>query len=305
MRILVVGAGATGGYFGGRLAAAGRDVTFLVRPNRARQLRADGLRIVSEHGNLTLSPQLVTPGNVPAGYGLVLLSVKAYALPPALDDFAPGVGPQTLILPVLNGMAHIDLLAGRFGTDSVLGGVCIVATTLDEAGRVVQLAGMQDLTYGDRSDPDSARVRALDAVLQGAGFNARRSAEIDLEMWEKWVALAAVGAMNCLMRGAVGQVVAAPGGRPFAEDLLAECAAVAAASGYPIRAASLDGMKARMTEPGSSFASSMYRDLVQGNPIEADQIIGDLIARGRARAVPVPLLSLAFTHLAVYQQTLA
>ncbi|HEY3732614.1 MAG TPA: ketopantoate reductase family protein [Streptosporangiaceae bacterium] len=305
MRVLVVGAGATGGYFGGRLADAGRDVTFLVRPKRAAQLGADGLQIVSEHGDLTIAPRLVVPGEVGGGYGLVLLAVKSYALARAIEDFAPAVGPDTLILPFLNGMAHIDVLSARFGTGRVLGGTCIVAATLDETGRVLQLAGFQAIGYGDRADPESAGVRALDPVLQGAGFDARRSAEIDLEMWGKWVALAALGATTCLMRGTVGQVMAAPGGQRFTEDVLAECAAVAAASGYPMRAASLDWMRARMTEAGSSFASSMYRDLIAGGPIEADQIIGDFAARGRAAGVPVPLLSLAYTHLSVYQQSLA
>lgn len=314
MRILVVGAGATGGYFGGRLAEAGRDVTFLARPRRAEQLRASGLQIISEHGNATLKPHLVTAADLAAateagdGYGLVLLAVKSYGLAQAVEDFAPAVGPGTLILPVLNGMAHIDLLSERFGAARVLGGICLVALTVDEAGRVVQLARFQTLAYGDRRDAGTAAspaAPALDPVLSGAGFDTRRSAEIDLEMWEKWVALAAIGAMTCLMRGTVGQVMAAPGGRRFAEDLLAECTGVAAAYGYPIRDASLGWMKATMTEPGSSFASSMYRDLAAGAPVEADQIVGDFAARGRAAGLPVPLLSLAHTHLSVYQQARA
>jgi len=163
MRILVVGAGATGGYFGGRLAQAGRDVTFLVRPARAEQLRAEGLRLVSpHHGDATLRPRLVTAGQITFPYDVALLSVKAFALEAALDDLAPAVGPDTMVLPLLNGLRHLDTLTERFGEKPVLGGVCVVATMLDDAGCIVQLADTQDLAYGELNGVASARVGALD-----------------------------------------------------------------------------------------------------------------------------------------------
>lgn len=149
MRMLVVGAGATGGYFGGRLVQAGRDVTFLVRPGRASELRSNGLQIVSPRGNVTLQPRLVSANAVERTYDVVLLTVKGFALEAALDDIAPAIGPKTMILPVLNGMRHVDLLEARFGKRHVIGGVCKVATTLDDRGRIIQLAGFQELAYGE------------------------------------------------------------------------------------------------------------------------------------------------------------
>ena len=110
LRILIVGAGAVGGYFGGRLAQAGRDVTFLVRPSRAKQLSRDGLRIISPHGDAVLSPKLISADKIDAPYDIIFLSVKAYALEAAMNDFAAAVGPETMIFPVLNGMRHIDIL---------------------------------------------------------------------------------------------------------------------------------------------------------------------------------------------------
>ena len=148
MRILIVGAGAVGGYFGGRLAQAGRDVTLLVRPARAKQLRQDGLRIISPHGDAVLTPKLVGATEIDPPYDLVFLSVKAYALQAAMNDFAAAVGPEAMILPVLNGMRHVDLLTKRFGEHPVIGGVCLVATEIDDKGRIVQLADMQQLLYG-------------------------------------------------------------------------------------------------------------------------------------------------------------
>src|SRR5579863_9894507 len=115
MRILVVGAGAVGGYFGARLAQAGRDVTFLVRASRAEEIKAKGLQIVSPHGDLELHPKAITAREIAGRYEVILLGVKSYALSGAMNDLAPAVGTGTMILPVLNGLAHIDLLIARFG----------------------------------------------------------------------------------------------------------------------------------------------------------------------------------------------
>src|SRR5467141_4116467 len=184
MRILIVGAGAVGGYFGGRLAEAGRDVAFLVRPSRAKQLGRDGLRIISPHGDAVLTPRLVTADAIDTPYDLVFLSVKAYALESAMNDFAAAVGPETMIFPVLNGMRHIDLLTKRFGEHAVIGGVCLVAAEIDDQGRIVQLADVQQLIYGERNGDTTPRLQTLDATLQGRGFDARLSTNIMQEIWE-------------------------------------------------------------------------------------------------------------------------
>lgn len=301
MRILVVGAGATGGYFGGRLAAAGRDVTFLVRRGRSEQLRRSGLQIKSPHGDLALQPKLITADALDRPFDAVLLAVKAFALEEALADLAPAVGPATIIVPFLNGMRHVEALVGRFGDNAVLGGVCVVATMLEADGRIVQLGDMQELAYGERNGTMSARVLALDAELQNAGFKAQATDTITLRMWEKWVLLAAVGSVTCLMRGTVGEVEAAPGGAEFALALLAECIAVATAEGFTPREPFIKTARGMITAHGSGFASSMFRDMGAGAPIEADQIIGDLLARARHLDVRTPLLAVAYAHLAVYQ----
>lgn len=305
MRILVAGAGAIGGYFGGRLAEAGRDVTFLVRPGRAAQLRADGLRITSPHGDLTLAPQLVTAPEIVAPYDLVLLTVKALALDQVLADIVPAIGPGTMILPLLNGMRHLDAIGEQFGAAGLLGGVCYVATMLDPAGRIVQLTDMQKLTYGELDGAASDRIAALDATLGGAGFAAAASPAILQAMWEKWVMLAALGAITCLLRGTVGEIAAAPGGADLARQMLDECAAIAAAAGFPPEAAFRVRTEAMLTAAGSGLASSMYRDLSQGLPVEAEHILGGLLVRARGFGVAAPLLATAFAHLMVYQSRLA
>jgi 2-dehydropantoate 2-reductase len=302
MRMLVVGAGSTGGYFGGRLAAAGRDVTFLVRPRRAAQLEKDGLRIVSPHGDVTIRPKLVTAENIKAPYDAVLLAVKAYSLDTAISDFAAAVGPETAIIPTLNGMRHIDVLDERFGAKAVIGGVCKVAATIDPEGRIVQLAAFQELAYGERDGSVSSRMEELDTFMQNAGFVARLSRSIGYEMWEKWTLLSTLGAITCLMRGNIGEVVAAPGGVPFILGLLDEVVSIVSAVGEAPKAAFLDGVRTTLTTPGSTQSPSMYRDLREGSPIEADQIVGDLLVRGRKAGIDAPLLSAAYSHMSIYQK---
>lgn len=301
-RVLIVGAGAVGGYFGGRLAQAGRDVTFLVRDRRAQQLRQRGLEIVSPHGDAKIDPKIATTAELKEPFDLVLLAVKHYALDAAIADVAPAIGERSAILPVLNGMRHLDRLRAAFGGAHVLGGVCIVATTLDADDRIVQLSEMQELSYGELDGTLSERIRTIDRTLQGAGFIARLSSSIELEMWEKWVFIAALGGITCLLRGTIGEVQHAPRGRDLTIAMLDECVAVATAAGYAPRPSAKDRAFNVLTDANSDLASSMYRDLQKGRPLEADAIIGDMCVRGEAAGVKVPLLSAAYAQLSIYER---
>jgi 2-dehydropantoate 2-reductase len=304
MKVLVVGAGATGGYFGARLAQAGRDVTFLVRGKRAEALRKGGLRVVSPFGDFEVTPTVVTRDEIAGAYDVVLMTVKAFALDGAMADVAAAVGSQTMILPVLNGMRHMDLLAERFGHEAVIGGAIKIPATMDEDGRVVQLAKLHLMIFGELSGERTARILALAAVLENAGFEARLSETVLLEMWEKWVLLASLGGINALMRGNIGQVRAASGGEAFALAFIDECSAVAASCGFAPRPEFLAGTRAQLTEVDGAWTSSMYRDLCARLPVEAEQIVGDLFFRGAAKGVATPLLAAAWTNLDVYQRGL-
>jgi 2-dehydropantoate 2-reductase len=301
MRLLIVGAGSTGGYFGGRLAQAGRDVTFLVHAARAETLRQQGLQIVSPHGNATLEPKLALARNISAPFDVVLVAVKSYQLAAAIADFAPAVGENTLIVPVLNGMKHMDLLRQRFGSKPVVGALCLVVATVDAAGRIVQLDPRQDLVYGELDGSTSPCIRALDALLQGAGFTARLSDDIEREMWEKWILLSCLGGITCLMRGSIGELEAAAGGRDFALQFIDEVVRVVRSVGKAPSEAFLAMAREALTAKGSALTSSMYRDLQRGAPIEADQIIGDLVARAQQAGVAAPLLQAAYASLSIYQ----
>jgi len=297
VKILVVGAGAIGGYFGARLAAAGRDVTFLVRERRAQQLRRSGLAVTSPLGNVDLpTPALVSAKDLKPIYGLIIVSSKSYDLDSAIGDFANGMGPNSRVLPLLNGMRHLDVLDARFGASRVLGGLARISSTLDADGRIHQLGPFNALAFGSR---DETPIDDVAEVLRVPGFDALLSRDILHEMWEKWVFIAAAASTTCLMRATVGDIVAADA-QDIPVRLLQECAAIAAANGFPPREAANNAGLAVLTAPGSGFTASMLRDIEQGSRIEADHIVGDLLRRA-SKAPPAPLLTTAFAHLRAYE----
>ena len=300
MRILVLGAGATGGYFGGRLAEANQDVSFLLRPGRAAALAQTGLEIRSRFGDFHLAqPAAIFTCDLREPFDLVLLSCKAYDLEDAIASVTPAVGPQTAILPLLNGMRHLDRLDQAFGRERVLGGLCAIAATLGDQGEILHLNDVHMLSFGERDGSTSDRVQAIAAAMQGARFDARPSNHILPAMWEKWVFLASLAAGTCLFRAAVGDIAEAPGGTPFMLGVLDECSAIAAAEGYPVREDFLERTRATLSTQGSSFTASMLRDMERNAAIEGDHIIGDLLRR--SREPKPPWLGIAYTHLKAYE----
>ena len=303
MRVLVVGAGAVGGYFGARLAQAGRDITFLVRGERAKQLKTDGVRLTSPHGDLTMPVEAILADELRESFDIIFLSMKGFALEEAMNDFAPAVGPNTTILPILNGMRHMETLGNRFGRESLIGGVCMVSTEMDKDGRIVQLSKVQKLSYGELDRQFRPRIKEVDETFRGAGFDTQLSIEIVQGMWEKWVQLAAAGAITCLMRGDIGQVARAPGGVEFSRALLLECIAIATVCGHRPSPNFQQQQIATLTEGDSKFTTSLYRDLLRGNRIEVDTILGDLLKHAQTHNVEVPLLWAAYTHLSIYEDS--
>lgn len=305
MRILVVGAGALGGYFGGRLVAAGRDVTFLVRPPRAAQLRDAGLVIHSQYGDLKLRDvKTVTSDALRDTFDLIVLSCKAYDLDDAIASFAPAVGPDTMILPLLNGMAHVDALQQRFGANAVLGGVCLIGATLNDAREIVHLNDIHSIVFGELGGDLSERVNAAADVLGNAGFDLKATPTITQELWEKWVFLASLAGSTCLFRASIGTILDTPDGKAVIEQIFAECSAVAAANGTPVRDVFVERARAMLFARGSASTASMLRDVRNGARTEADHVLGDMIRRGGAaqQAAGAPsVLRIAYSQLKAYE----
>ncbi len=301
LRFLVLGAGAVGGYFGGRLAEAKADVTFLVRPARAATLKEHGLVIESPMGNLRLPVQVATAETLAGTFDTVLLTAKAYDLDQAIAAISPAVGPTAAILPVLNGLGHLDRLDAAFGRERVLGGVAYIGATLTADGIIRHLNRIHGITFGDRSGGVGTRVRGIAQAFAATRVNAPASDNILLDMWEKFVMITALAGMNCLMRGSVGEIMTTEDGESLMLELLAECQAVAAASGHAPRPQHRDQCRAMLTERGSDNSASMRRDLEAGQRTEGEAVLGDMLRRARALGIPALVLRIAVCHVQTHE----
>ena len=300
MRILVLGAGGIGGYYGARIQAAGGDVTFLVRPARAKQLDKDGLNVTSAFGDLHLVAQCVTREELKSPFDVVILSCKAFDLGSAMDAIAPAVGEGTVILPLLNGVRHIEALVERFGPGCVLGGVAAISVTLAPHGEIQHLNKMHRFITGARGTPAPAVLEPLAKLLATAGFDFILSNNIDQALWDKFVFLTSLAGATCTLRASVGQILSTVAGETFITGLLDECASVAAASGHAVAEAQLAAYRNQLTEKGSGLMASMLRDVEKGGPTEADHILGDMVARAESHDIAAPWLRLAYSHLQAY-----
>ena len=301
MRILVLGAGGIGGYYGGRAAASGADVTFLVRPRRAAQIAANGLVIKSPLGDATIAAKTVQADDVQPGWDAIILSCKAYDLDSAIAAIRPAAA-GARIIPQLNGVRHIDRLEAEFGADAVLGGMTGIAVTLDDDGTIRHLNTMATFGYGPRMASQAAFCDALRPHLAKGGFDLANSPDIAQMMWEKWVFLCSIASMNCLFRGNVGSIVSASD--DAASLMLAmvdECTAVATAAGFKPRPPADARARQQLSDPKGQWMASMLRDLQRGGAIEADHVVGDMLARAKHHGTPHTLLSVAYTHLKVYE----
>jgi 2-dehydropantoate 2-reductase len=302
MKILVLGAGGIGGYFGGKMVEAGADVTFLVRPKRAAQLAAAGLIIRSPSGDLTQKVKTVLAADVRPDYDMVLFTCKSYDLEDAIASIKPAMGPATAVIPFLNGIKHMERLDKEFGRERVLGGVAQIAATLNAEGEVVQLNELHLLIFGERDAATSRRCEELAAIMAKAKFESRLSPTILLELWEKFVLLATLAGMTCLMRNSVGAIMHADEGEAIMLEMLEECRGVAVAEGYTPRPEFMQRIRGLLTDRTRPFTASMLRDIEKGGPIENEHIVGDMLARARGHGLKFAMLRVANCHLQTYSK---
>lgn len=304
MKILVLGAGAVGGYFGARLVQAGAEVAFLVRERRAAQLAEKGLVITGAGEELHVPVNAETSAASYPGCDLVILCCKAYDLGEAIESIAPAVNGETLVLPLGNGIAQFDALDARFGRARVLGGSCHLAAALEPDGAIRRFAELHRIVYGAREgNREGAReqLKVLHGFFTRTPVPAVLSTQIMQEVWEKYVMLCAVACTTCLMRAAVGDIVATERGRALSLELLDTCVRVAGRAGHPLSRAAVQGIAEWMTAPGSTFTTSMLRDIERRGPIESEHIVGDMLRRAEAAGVDAKLLAVAHCHLQAYE----
>lgn len=301
MKILVLGAGGTGGYFGGRLVQAGADVTFLVREKRAQQLRERGLMIESTRDRVSIPVNTVLATNVQPIYDVILLSCKAYDLASSIEAIRPAMSARTVVMPLLNGISHLDDLDRAFGRTRVMGGSCQIAAMLTAEGVVKSMADTHAIVWGARDPAQEAIVKALGEVFAKTIVDWKISDNILLDMWEKVAFLSTLAGMTCLMRATVGELLAAPDGKSLMTQYLGTCMEVARREGFPPRPAAMERFQNVLNSTGSPLTASMLRDLEAGKEVEADHIVGFMLNKARAHGLEHAVIAAAYTHLKAYQ----
>lgn len=302
MKTLVLGAGAVGGYFGGRLLEKGEDVTFLVRDRRDAQLKEDGLILHSSHGDAILQPKTIHAGSEKIPFDIVLIATKAFHLNEALEAVKPFVEKDTTILPLLNGIKHMEVISSFFSEKQVIGGLCFIESTLDEAGHIVQTSDTHELVFGEWNGEKSARIKILEEAFSGTKATIRKSNQIQQDMWHKYLFITALSGITSLMRSPIGAIRNTLEGSTYIQQLFEEIRIVMSESGAPIAEGILIKQLGLIEKQDPSMKSSMLRDIEKQGKIEADHIQGYLLSLAEQQEVETPLLRLIYRHLKIYEQ---
>jgi 2-dehydropantoate 2-reductase len=292
MKVLVVGAGAAGGYLGAQLVTAGRDVSFLVHQSGFERLSAHGLRIHGKSGTSALAVRPVIASQLEGSYDIVVLAVRSDVVASAVDDFRAVVAPDTRIVPLINGMAHLSVLTTAFGERAVLGAAARLATSMLADGVIDEVAPGVDLELGQL---DGGTSEVFDAVVRQFTVDnvaVRVRSDMVAGMWEKFAFIGATAALTCLAGSVIGVVTRTTGGPALGRRVAAEVAAVAAAEGYPLSPAARSGLDATLTDPTSTFAPSMFRDLAAHRRVEVS-VLSELAEYARRHHIDTPLLDAA------------
>jgi len=301
VKILILGAGAVGGYWGARLHQSGADVTFLLREKRAEAVKRDGLVVKSPRGDATLPVKVVTRASDGGSYDVVILACKAYDLPSAIDAVAPAVGANTAIVPILNGHAHFATLDARFGAEKVAGGLARISGMLGPNGEILH-SGASGVSFGERgAKPARAALVELDVACKKAGIEGGLNPNIDQDLWDKWIMLGSIASMCSAMRGSVGDIMASEDGEAIMNEILDECRQVAAAAGHAPSEKALTAVRGSLTQKGGKAVASILGDMEKGGAVEGKQIVGDMLARARKAGIAAPNLRFAYAHLQTYE----
>lgn len=289
MRIAVMGSGGVGGFFGAKLAKAGADVTFVARGAHLEAIRSHGLRIESEYEPIDL-PKVKATGD-PSSIGkldLVLFAVKLWDTRSAAESLLPSIGPDTAVISFQNGVQKDDMLRPIVGDAALMGGVGYVATAISRPGVIAQTGPMQRLLFGEYDGRRSKRVEEFHRACLAGGINAEISADIRLEIWQKFVFLVALSGTTASMRKAIGPIRENPLTRRFFLDLMKEVVAVGRAHGVALAE---DYAEQRMSFADGlphDMIASMYHDLQAGKPLELPWLSGGVVDLGEAVGVPTP-----------------
>ncbi|WP_078554064.1 ketopantoate reductase family protein [Bacillus alkalicellulosilyticus] len=304
MKVLILGAGGVGGYFGGRLLEKGVDVTFLVREKRMLHLQKNGLVINSIHGNIKKHVTTIRSGMTHAPFDIIILTNKAYHLAQALDDIEPFVGKNTVIIPLLNGIKHLQIIVDRYGEEKVMGGLCFIETTLDQEGNIIQTSQVHDMVFGERNGERTKRAEQIAELFKMKSTTFRLSKNIMQDMWHKYMFITVLSGITTLMRSSIGPIQHDDYGKRLIRELFTEVEEIMLRVGAPIAEGMIDKYMVVMNKQDDTMKSSMLRDIEKGGEIEGDHLQGYLVSLADQYGIQAPLLRIVYKHLQVYEHNL-
>jgi 2-dehydropantoate 2-reductase len=302
MRFLVLGAGGLGGFFGGKLLKGGADVTFLVRPGRAAQLQRDGLIVRSHDGEIRAPVTTIQQGQIDGIYDVVLLCCKAYDLDGAISAISPAMGPQSAVMPLLNGIRHYDVLQQQFGAPRVLGGLTIINAALMPDGAIEQgELRINTTALGELDGGQSARCGAIKSALEAGGIAVDMSNDITAALWAKFFVFACIAVTATLTRSRAGAIARSAAGADFVSAVIDECARIVTAEGYAPPPDYPTMIRKVFSEPTSPYGPSLLVDMEEGRTTEGEHTIGDLVRRAARHGVSAPVFSAALCNIQAYE----
>lgn len=302
MHVVVVGAGAVGGYFGGKLAQTGTPVTFLVRQKRYEQLRKTGLVVHSLHGDFTIQPELTVSAEEVDNPDVVILAIKNYHLDNAMSQLRVLVDKGAKLLPLLNGVEHMDVLIREFGPDNVLGGACYIESTLNAEGTIVHTSSMQDIVFGSLGDVSDEWLKELLYLFQASRVNVTLSDAILKAMWTKFAFLTSISGLTAAARSPIGVILDDSAARELLQNVIREVLQVAEVRGIglPVEETANKTME-KMEHMSPTMTSSLHRDLEKGLPLEISSLQGSVVKMGMEAGVAVPYIQSVYALLHPYE----
>jgi 2-dehydropantoate 2-reductase len=302
LRFLVLGAGGLGGFFGGKLLKGGADVTFLVRPGRAAQLERDGLIVRSHDGEIRSPVKTIQQGRIDGTFDVVLLCCKAYDLDSAIRAITPAMGEQSVVLPLLNGIRHYDVLSHAFGSQRVLGGLTIINAALMPDGAIEQgELRINTTAIGELDGRQSVRCDAIRAALEAGGIAVDTSNTITAALWAKFFVFACIAVTATLTRSRAGAIARSAVGAAFVAAVVDECMRIVTAEGYPPPPSYPDMVHNVFSEPSSPYGPSLLVDMEEGRTTEGEHTIGDLVRRAAHHGVSTPIFGAALCNIQTYE----
>jgi 2-dehydropantoate 2-reductase len=303
MRVLVLGAGAVGGYFGGRMAEAGLDVTFLVREKKKQKLEKTGLVIKSPKGDLSIKPNLVTIDSVRDSFDVVLFTNKAYDLDEILQSNLP-LKDGSIIIPLLNGFTHLEKLRSKFPNARLFGGIAHIFSTLSDEGEIHHFNDIHSLTLGHLNSEDETSGRKFFESCSSANFSIKYSDNIIVDLWHKWVLITTVAGATTLFNATIGEIASSEHGVSFITDLHDECINIAKSEKIQVRDDELAQQRRFLSDKESTWNSSMRRDMINKSKIESAHIFLELIKIADKNKVLCPSLKTVMINGEIYMRSL-